>query len=210
MADQQQPEQPNDPAVDPNATTAPPASDPNTPSEGSSSPTQSDAPVAAREQLQQVEQPGGDLTSTLEQKASDQEAAQSEALQSSLSGDGHDATTQLQENAAAAPAAARAGTAGTPVPTQGGFVDQASRRSGEDALEGHFVRIDLNFNGVSDAYKEAGIEDHRGDYGVYLTPTSLNPDTGIPEFALIRLRDDTNARITVPYDALRPAEAGGR
>lgn len=198
MADQQQSEQPStDPAVDPNTESS------------SQSPTQSDAPVQAREQLQQVEEPGGNLTETLEQRASEQEAQQSEQLQSSLSGAGHDATASLQENASDAPAAARAGV-GAQVPTQGGFVDQASRRSGDDAMEGHFVRIDLNFDGVSDAYEQANLGEHRGDYGVYLEPVSLHPETGIPEFALVRLRDETNARITVPYEALRPAQAGSR
>lgn len=192
MADQQQNEQaqPN-PAADPNQTTDQPS-------------TEAAAPVQAREQLTQAEQPGGNPN--LEQKAADQEAQRDEALKSSLSGPAAD----VQSAVADAPAATRAGVSGQNVPTQSGLIDQASRRSGDDALEGHFVRIDLSFDGVSDAYEQANLGDHRGDYGVYLTPVSLNQDTGIPELALVRLRDETNARITVPYEALRPATAGSR
>lgn len=178
-------------------------------SEQGQSPTQSDSPVAAREQLNQINEPGGDPSATLEQRAAEQERQQAEALQSSLSGPGHEAATDLQAAAADAPAAARAGV-GANTPTQGGFIDQASRRSGADALEGHFVTIDLHFDGVRDAYRQAGLEDHRGDWGVYLSPTALNPDTGIPTFAQVRLRDETNARVVVPYDALTPTEAGRR
>lgn len=170
---------------------------------------QSDAPVAAREQVEQINAPGGAASDALEQRAKDQEAEQRKALDSSLSGAAHDAVTETQARASDAPAAARQGAPGT-VSTQGGLMDQASRRSGADALEGHFVSIDLNHKGVKEAYKSVGLEDHRGDWGVYLEPAVLNPDTGIPEFALVRLRDDTNARLTVPYDALSPSAAGRR
>jgi hypothetical protein len=170
--------------------------------------TKSDAPVAAREQLEQQSNPGGD-PNALEQRAKDQERQQSEALSSSLSTPGSKETQKLQENASDAPAAARAGTSRL-APTQGGFIDQASRRSGDDALEGGFVTLDLNDKGVKDAYKSVGLEDHRGQIGVYLEPATLNPDTGIPETAIVRLRDNTHARVVVPDEALSPAEAGGR
>jgi hypothetical protein len=171
--------------------------------------TSSDAPVAAREQVEQINSPGGDASATLEQRAKEQEAQQRDALSSSLSGAGNDAVTKVQAQASDAPAAARQG-APTNVPTQSGFMDQASRRSGSDALEGHFVSIDLNHKGVKQAYERAGLGDHRGDWGIYLSPTVLNPDTGIPEFGIVQLRDDTNARLTVPYDALSPSAAGRR
>jgi hypothetical protein len=170
--------------------------------------TKSNAPVAAREQLDEMEHPGGD-PADLEQRAKDQEKAQSDALNSTLTSPGAKDTEKLQADASDAPAAARAGTSRL-TPTRGGLIDSASRRSGSDALEGHFVRIDLNDKGVKDAYKSVGLDDHAGDYGVYLEPATLNSDTGIPETAIVRLRDDTNARVTVPYEALRPAASGGR
>jgi hypothetical protein len=37
-----------------------------------------------------------------------------------------------------------------------------------------------------------------------------DPDTGIPETARVRLRDDTHAFVVVPYAALRPAGPRGR
>lgn len=168
----------------------------------------SESPVAARERLDEIENPGGSGAS-LEQQAKDQEKQQADELSSSLSGSGNKAAEQLQANASDAPAAARAGHEAE-APTKGGFVDQLSRRSGGDALEGHFVTIDLNNKGVKDAYKQVGLEDHTGGYGVYLEPASLDPKTGIPETSIVRLRDDTNARVTVPYEALSPAGSGGR
>lgn len=170
--------------------------------------TQSDAPVAAREQLDQVNEPGGS-NDQLEQQAADQEKRQAEQLDSSLSGAGANAAQKLQEQASDVPALARAGVE-RQTATQGGFVDQLSRRSANDALEGHFVSIDLNNKDVQAAYKSVGLEDHTGAYGVYLEPLGLNPDTGIPETALVRLRDATNARVQLPYEALSPAESGGR
>lgn len=124
------------------------------------------------------------------------------------------ATKVHQDLSEEAPAGARAGVPGD-VHTQGGFMDQASRRSGADALEGHFVHIDLNDKDVKKAYEDAFPEDrfpngHRGDYGVYLEPVLRDPETGVPVTAVVRLRDDTNARLVLPYAALRPAEAGGR
>ena len=99
--------------------------------------------------------------------------------------------------------------------TQNGFMDQFSARDGNDVFEGHFCSVDLSADGVKDAYESAGLVDDdgeytAGDYGVYIEPGSLDPDSGIPETAVVRLRDATNARVTVPYDALRPAEARGR
>lgn len=170
--------------------------------------TKSESPVAARERLDERTDPGAS-TDVLEQQATDQERTQREELGSSLSGPGHKATEKLQANADKVPAAARAGHEAE-APTKGGFVDQLSRRDGSDALEGHFVSIDLNDKGVKDAYAQVGLDDHTGSYGVYLEPASLNPETGIPESAIVRLRDDTNARVTVPYGALSPAVAGGR
>jgi hypothetical protein len=170
--------------------------------------SKSESTVAARERLNEQTDPGG-TTATLEQQATDQERQQAQELNSSLSGSGNLAAQKLQEKASDVPAAPRAGHEAD-APTRGGFMDQLSRRNGGDALEGHFVSIDLSDKGVKQAYEQVGLQDHTGSYGVYLEPLSLDPDTGIPQTALVRLRDETNARVQVPYEALSPAESGGR
>lgn len=102
---------------------------------------------------------------------------------------------------------------------QGGVVDNMSRRSDADALEGHFVSIDLNNAEAREAVKQVldptgdlGVEPGfgRGDYGVYIEAAASDPDTGYPITAIVRLRDSSNARVTVPFEALSPAEAGRR
>lgn len=175
--------------------------------------TKSDSPVAAREALnQQAAAPPGPT----EEAAKEQEKQQAAELRDGgkLSSAERKASKVHQDLSQEAPAAARAAVPGD-VHTKGGFMDQASRRSAADALEGHFVRIDLNDKGVQAAYKEAFPQDkfpdgHQGDYGVFMEPALRDPVTGIPITAVVRLRDDTNARLTVPYEALRPAQAGGR
>lgn len=166
-------------------------------------PTKSDSTVAAREQLEQT----GASDPGLEQRAKDQERQQREELGSKLTGSAAQAASKLQtsEVTAAARAGVQAQTA-----TQGGFMDQASRRSGEDALEGHFVTIDLSNKDVQQAYSDVRLDGHRGDYGVYLEPALRDPDSGIPVTAVVRLRDETHARVVVPYEALTPAGGGGR
>jgi hypothetical protein len=149
--------------------------------------TKSDSPVAAREQMD--EQQGQTGPDPKQQRA--------------------------EVRAEDAPAAARAGTHAN-TPTRGGFMDQLSRRSGADALEGHYVTIDLNHKDVKQAFEDKfGTDDdgnlnHTGDFGVYLEPQLRNPDTGIPETISVRLRDDTHALVVVPYEACRPAGPRGR
>src|SRR3954451_25439906 len=143
----------------------------------------SESTVAAREQLEQA----GTSDPTLEQRAKDQERQQAEELNSKLTGSGAQASAKLQTNADENRAAARAGVQAQTA-TQGGFIDQLSRRSGADALEGHFVSIDLNDKGVQEGYKQARLEDHQGRFGVYLEPATRNPETGIPETVIVRLR----------------------
>lgn len=109
------------------------------------------------------------------------------------------------------PAVARAGSAhldGGPV---GGRVDNLTRRSDADALEGHFVKIDLKNADAAKAIEDVvggPADDH--DYGVYLEPASVDPDSGYPVTAKVRLRDETNGLVVVPYAALRASEAGHR
>lgn len=94
---------------------------------------------------------------------------------------------------------------------QQGFMDQKSARLDSEAWEGHFVTIDLTDKDVQAAYKETqGLDGHTGNYGVFTQCVAADPDTGRCTVALVRLRDDTNALVRVPYDALTPSSPGGR
>jgi hypothetical protein len=90
---------------------------------------------------------------------------------------------------------------------QGGFVDQMTRRSASDALEGHFVTIDRTHAGLSKEAKE--LLGGRDGYGVYTEPAEVDSG-GFPKTAVVILRDSSNARVVVPYDALAPADANRR
>lgn len=171
-------------------------------------PTDTDAPADAPEaELTPAEKREQDIAATrdAELKAGTENVSQ--------------ADKDLIELAKEAPAGARVGQT-VDTPTVMGKVDQMSRRSGADALEGHFVTIDPTVDGVEDAYRDARLirdEDdprgeyrHTGFYGVYIQPAATDPVTGIPVTAVVRLRDDTNALVRVPYEALSPAQAGGR
>ncbi len=167
--------------------------------------TKSESPVAARESLDAEK---AEPVDKREEQAKAQEKQQAEELGRSLSGAGAKAMADLQPGQNGTPAEARAKVKGAVA--IGGHIDNVSRRSSEDALEGHFVSIDLSDKGVKEGYKNAGLEDHRGDYGVFQAVGGVDPETGIPETVLVRLRDATNAVVTVPYEACRPAEARGR
>lgn len=128
-------------------------------------------------------------------------------------------TPSTPDEALPAPAGARVGH-GANTQTIHGKMDNASVRSSADALEGHFVTIDRSVSGVDEAYRDArlirtdkderGAYEHTGNYGVYMQPGAINSETGIPETAVVRLRDDTNALVCVPYESLSRATAGGR
>jgi hypothetical protein len=90
---------------------------------------------------------------------------------------------------------------------QGGLVDQMTRRSASDALEGHFVTIDRTHSGLSKEAKE--LLDGRDGYGVYTEPAAVDSG-GFPTEAVVILRDSTNARVVVPYDSLRPSDVNRR
>lgn len=91
-----------------------------------------------------------------------------------------------------------------PVAPVAGRVDNTTRRSDADPLQGHFVEIDLSHAGVSEEIRDQGIT-----YGVYLEPAEVGED-GYPVTALVRARDATNALIVVPFEALSPSDAGHR
>lgn len=90
---------------------------------------------------------------------------------------------------------------------QGGLVDQMTRRSASDALEGHFVTIDKTASGLSKEAKEA--LGGRDGYGVYTEPAEVD-SKGFPKTAVVILRDASNQRVVVPYDSLSPADASRR
>lgn len=109
------------------------------------------------------------------------------------------------------PAVARSKAANLEGGPVGGRVDHLTRRSDADALEGHFVKIDLNNADAAKAIEDVvggPADDH--DYGVYLEPASVDPEDGYPLTAKVRLRDETNGLVVVPYAALRQSEAGHR
>jgi hypothetical protein len=167
----------------------------------------SDTVVAARNQLNQADGEQNDPRKRLEKQATEQEKARDEALAAGAKAKADPA----QESDV--PAAKRTGREDEK--TVNGFVDQMSRQHGGQPFEGHFVSVDLSDKGAIEGYKASGLVDDddnpvAGDYGVYIEPGQLDKETGLPVTAVVRLRDATNARVVVPYAALRPAEARGR
>lgn len=75
-------------------------------------------------------------------------------------------------------------------------VDRLGRRSGDDALEGQFVRL------VSG--------EHQGRVGAYVETTERDKD-GFPSQILVRSRDEHNELLNVAYsDAKATSYKGGR
>jgi hypothetical protein len=171
--------------------------------------TKSETPVAARAALDEQSPEAETSTDRLEQQAKEQEKEQRQALREGQVNSGplakvHDEHQRLLKKNDVA--SVRAGVKGVLV-TQGGQIDNMTRASDADALEGHFCKIDLSHKSL-----DKDLKDYLGerDYGVYLAPGSLDPETGRPVLAQVRLRDDTGETVTVPYEALRPSLAGGR
>jgi hypothetical protein len=75
------------------------------------------------------------------------------------------------------------------------WVDNFTRRTGDDALSGHFARV------------VGG--DHEGKYGVFVEALTADKD-GFPDDVLFRTRDDRQELLTVKYKDLRPDESGKR
>jgi hypothetical protein len=170
------------------------------------------SPVAAREQLDQ-RQREDHVEDTLEEQAKAQEAQQKEELKTS-----HDADSGLKQDLVdeGNVAGARRPNAERGPGAVNGFTDQLTRRDGAEPMEGHFVTIDKNADGVLEAYKSAGltgdddeIVPHAGDYGVYRTVGAINPENGYPETIVVRLQDATFTDVTVPYEACRHSASRG-
>jgi hypothetical protein len=184
--------------------------------------TKSDSPVPAREELQQRGNPEGD-PKALEKTARDQEKAQREQLAGGKAKGGVAKAAQGERKALRQGnvAVARDGVQGNG-PTRG-RVDNMTRRDDTDVDEGHFCLIDYSkaetrkmvqdqLAPKGSALEAQGFEPGLGsaDYGVYLQPGALNPDTGYPETAIVLLRDEHSAQVVVPYDAIKPAGSGRR
>lgn len=154
--------------------------------------TKSDAPVAAAEARDIAE---ADVATGVpsDDTISEQEQAQRDQLKAGLNGVAKDGPTVAHNRNVGANAQG----------VQNGFIDQMTRRDLSDALEGHFCTVDRTHKDVDEALLPAG-ED---GYGVYESPATTD-EHGYPVTANVRLR--SNQLITVPYEALRPAEARGR
>lgn len=170
--------------------------------------TKSETPVAARQELDELTSSGtADQTAGLKEQAKEQEAEQRDLLKSGRVTSGparqqHDAHQKLLKKDDVA--GIRAGRPGVLV-QQGGQIDNMTRASDADALEGHFCKIDLS---ALDKDQREYLDGR--DYGVYLSAGMLDQETGRPILAVVRLRDETHETVTVPYAALSPATAGGR
>jgi hypothetical protein len=96
----------------------------------------------------------------------------------------------------------------------GGRIDNMTRRSDADVLDGHFCTIDLEHDGAREAVEAVIGEGNAqrgvaGDYGIYLQPGQIGAN-GYPDTAVVMLRDEHAAQVVVPYAALSPAPQGGR
>ena len=158
--------------------------------------TGSDVQVSARTRLDETENPR-DTTDTLREQAERQEKQQADELKAGTKGGVTKDGPTIAHN--------RVAVSHQSVGVQGGLVDQMTRRSIDDVMEGHFCTVDRTHKDVDTDLLPGG-ED---GYGVYLSPATTD-EHGYPITANVRLRDATNATITVPYEALRPAEARGR
>lgn len=148
----------------------------------------SEAPVAARAQYDET----GD--SGIEDRAKEQEKLQAKELKDGESGGVTKDGATVAHNR---------GASDTGV--QNGFVDQLVRKDASQVMEGHFCTVDRNHKDVDEDLLPAG-ED---GFGVYFEPATLDGD-GYPVTAVVRLRDATNRRLVVPYEALRPTDRVGR
>lgn len=155
--------------------------------------TDTEAPVAARSRLDETENPRS-VTDNLQDAAEQQEKQQAAELRAGKSGgETKDGPTVAHNRSARSTG------------VQNGFIDQMTRRSLADVMEGHFCTVDRTHKDVNTDLLPEG-ED---GYGVYLEPASAD-ENGYPITARVRLKDATNAEIVVPYDALRPSESRGR
>jgi hypothetical protein len=162
----------------------------------SDSTVKSDAPVAARAELEEAS--GEAHQSAVEERVKRQEKQQQDELKAGKSGGADKPHDDIAANRTSPGAHNSVGP-------QGGLVDNMTARDRSDVAEGTFCTVDRTHKGVDTDLLPEG-ED---GYGVYLEPAVVGKD-GYPETAIVRLRDDTHRTIRVPYESLRPAVAGRR
>lgn len=170
--------------------------------------TDSDGTVAAEDQLAALDAPAVDPHDQLERDVESQKKLRDEQLAAGAGAEAglHQEAVDKGDISAARNAASGLG---------GVVIDNYTRRNANEAMHGHFCTVDLNHEGVKDGYKAAGLVDddgnytHRGDYGVFAASGESDPETGYPVTAVVRLRDETGAGVTVPYEALRHAASRG-
>lgn len=156
----------------------------------------SKAKVPAREQLEARDAEPKD---NLEQQAKDAEKLQKQELSAGKHGSGEADKLTKAGNVAAARHSG----------DDNFKVDQFARRNANDAMEGLFCKIDKKDKDVQEAFKAVGLEDSDQDYGVFLSVAESGEDR-YPVSINVRLRGDSNALVTVPYEACRVSQAGGR
>jgi hypothetical protein len=100
--------------------------------------------TASEDRLAETQQ---DSQENLEEQAKSEQSQRDEELGASKQSRLEKAASKVQPAEGGTPAGARAGHHAR-ADTQGGFMDQMSVRSHADALEGHFVTIDLQAKGV--------------------------------------------------------------
>lgn len=165
------------------------------------------SPTAAEAELQQRQGTPDADEKQLKRQAREQRKEQAEELAAGKAGP-KSGSHVIRGN----PAEQRTRQAGAkPV---GGTVDNMTRRSGEEPIVGSMVTIDYSNKKVRDAV-QAQLGDHvdpgvhSADYGALLDVGEVGDD-GYPVTGVVFLRDEHAARISVPWDALRPVVTGGR
>lgn len=93
-------------------------------------------------------------------------------------------------------------------------VDHMTQQHDGQALEGHFVSIDLSNKRALEAVEavvgEGNARFGNGDYGVFVG-VGERDSNGFPKTCTVLLRDDNARQVPgVPYEALSPAQAGRR
>lgn len=155
--------------------------------------TTSDAPVAARERLDQAKaDDAAPQEQQLKTAVTEQEKAQAEQLKAGRHGVAKDGPT-LADN--------RVATGKGQSGVSGGFIDQITRRDVTDCMEGHFCTIDTS-------HKDVDLPDGEDGYGVYVGP-AVADDNGYPVTGTVRLHNSPQL-VTVPYEAIRPSDPRGR
>ena len=152
---------------------------------------QTPSPTVSEELLEQREGTN-DGTDSLEEAAKEEKATQKAEMAAGKKGVAPEKTNSLAgENASDHVAAVYPGSGHRP--------DQLTVRGNDKVFYGHFCTVVKH----KDVDKE-----NEGVYGVYVDTVAFE-ENGDPKQVLVRTRDADNRLISVPYDAIRPAEGRG-